>query len=256
MIKFFRKIRQNLLMKNKTSKYFKYAIGEIVLVVIGILIALSINNWSENKKLVAKEVKILKEVKYELEGSLKDLDSDIKSHQRNLKSSKIISKVLLFKKKHHDSLNLHFFYLIDDETLTAKMSAFESLKSLGLEIISNDSIRQKITTAYLYMEKFTSEENGANLIAKKLEGMLESYMIIDREKFISNPRLLNRNYWGRRIPIKFINYNTLLNDEIFLFNVMSSIELRDTEIIYSKEFKKGIEEVISDITQELKRLKW
>jgi len=48
MIKFFRKIRQNLLRENKTGKYFKYAIGEITLVVIGILIALQINNWNEN----------------------------------------------------------------------------------------------------------------------------------------------------------------------------------------------------------------
>ncbi len=46
MIKFFRKIRYDLMEKNKTGKYLKYAIGEIVLVVIGILIALSINNWS------------------------------------------------------------------------------------------------------------------------------------------------------------------------------------------------------------------
>ena len=50
MIKFFRKIRQQLLIENKTSKYFKYAIGEIVLVVIGILIALQINNWNEKEK--------------------------------------------------------------------------------------------------------------------------------------------------------------------------------------------------------------
>ena len=50
MIKFFRKIRQNLLVENKTGKYLKYAIGEIVLVVIGILIALQINNWNENRK--------------------------------------------------------------------------------------------------------------------------------------------------------------------------------------------------------------
>lgn len=49
MIKFFRKIRQSLLMENKTGKYFKYAIGEIVLVVIGILIALQINNWNQNR---------------------------------------------------------------------------------------------------------------------------------------------------------------------------------------------------------------
>ncbi|MFK5879442.1 MAG: DUF6090 family protein [Flavobacteriaceae bacterium] len=50
MIKFFRKIRYKLVETNKTGKYLKYAIGEIVLVVIGILIALSINNWNENRK--------------------------------------------------------------------------------------------------------------------------------------------------------------------------------------------------------------
>ncbi len=51
MIKFFRKIRQDLLSKGKTGKYLKYAIGEIVLVVIGILIALQINNANENRKI-------------------------------------------------------------------------------------------------------------------------------------------------------------------------------------------------------------
>ena len=50
MIKFFRKIRYDLMEKNKTGKYLKYAIGEIVLVVIGILIALQINNWNERVK--------------------------------------------------------------------------------------------------------------------------------------------------------------------------------------------------------------
>ena len=50
MIKFFRHIRKNLLNEGKTSKYFKYAIGEIILVVIGILIALQINNWNELRK--------------------------------------------------------------------------------------------------------------------------------------------------------------------------------------------------------------
>ena len=49
MIKFFRRIRYNLMEQNKTGKYFKYAIGEIVLVVIGILIALSINNWNQER---------------------------------------------------------------------------------------------------------------------------------------------------------------------------------------------------------------
>ncbi len=70
MIKFFRRIRQKLLSENKFSKYLLYAIGEIVLVVIGILIALSINNWNEDRK--------LKQLKREYLYSLKrDLTADL-----------------------------------------------------------------------------------------------------------------------------------------------------------------------------------
>jgi hypothetical protein len=59
MISLLRKIRQKLLVEGKTSQYFKYAIGEIILVVIGILIALSINNWNENRKTSAQVKNIL-----------------------------------------------------------------------------------------------------------------------------------------------------------------------------------------------------
>jgi len=62
MIKFFRKTRQNLINEGKTAKYVKYAIGEIILVVIGIMIALSLNNWNTdnaNKKIVYKNSKTL-----------------------------------------------------------------------------------------------------------------------------------------------------------------------------------------------------
>ncbi len=67
MIKFFRKIRYDLMEQNKTGKYLKYAIGEIVLVVIGILIALSINNWNEQRK----DLKTVSRLFQNLESSLK-----------------------------------------------------------------------------------------------------------------------------------------------------------------------------------------
>ncbi|PWI31325.1 hypothetical protein DI383_01250 [Flavobacteriaceae bacterium LYZ1037] len=70
MIKFFRKIRQNLIIENRTSKYFKYAIGEIVLVVIGILIALQINTWNENRKHALAEKEFFKSI-------TKDLNQDL-----------------------------------------------------------------------------------------------------------------------------------------------------------------------------------
>ncbi len=63
MIKFFRKFRQKMLNENRFSKYLIYAIGEIILVVIGILIALQINNWSQYTKERALEIEILKEIK-------------------------------------------------------------------------------------------------------------------------------------------------------------------------------------------------
>ena len=62
MIKFFRHIRKSLLEENKMGKYFKYAIGEIILVVIGILIALQINNWNEGRKAKNNEAVLVKQL--------------------------------------------------------------------------------------------------------------------------------------------------------------------------------------------------
>ncbi len=70
MIKFFRKIRQKLLTENKLSKYLIYAIGEIILVVIGILIALYINNWNQQHINAATEVEIIQALKSDVESNL------------------------------------------------------------------------------------------------------------------------------------------------------------------------------------------
>ncbi|MFY0630274.1 MAG: hypothetical protein JXR05_07820 [Flavobacteriaceae bacterium] len=77
MIKFFRHIRRSLIQKNQMGKYFKYAFGEILLVVIGILIALSINNWNENRKEKFNETKILKTLNEEFLENKITLDSTL-----------------------------------------------------------------------------------------------------------------------------------------------------------------------------------
>ena len=80
MIKFFRKIRQNLLMENKTGKYLKYAVGEIVLVVIGILIALQISNLNQEKKDRDYEIKMLSEIEKGLRLDLSNLQENFDSY--------------------------------------------------------------------------------------------------------------------------------------------------------------------------------
>ena len=88
MIKFFRRIRQRLLTENKFSKYLIYAIGEIVLVVIGILIALQINNWNEYQKERKSEHLILSEIRDNLKYDLNDFESNITTLQNKSISSK------------------------------------------------------------------------------------------------------------------------------------------------------------------------
>ena len=72
MIKIFRKIRQALLVENKFRKYILYAIGEIILVIIGILIALQINNWNEQNKKTRTEIIYLREIRKSLEVDLEN----------------------------------------------------------------------------------------------------------------------------------------------------------------------------------------
>lgn len=86
MIKFFRKIRYDLLLKNKTGKYLQYAIGEIFLVVVGILIALSINNWSDSKKTQAKVNAFVSSLKSDLVNDLATISEVIEVQEQRLKA--------------------------------------------------------------------------------------------------------------------------------------------------------------------------
>src|SRR6056297_3218363 len=84
MIKFFRKIRQRLLSETKFSKYLLYGIGEIVLVVIGILLALQINDWNEENKNQKEAHKMLLQLKNEFETNNDLIDTSIEFQRRRL----------------------------------------------------------------------------------------------------------------------------------------------------------------------------
>ena len=81
MIRFFRNLRQNALQSGNRGKYLKYAIGEIVLVVIGILIALQINKWDENIKANNEEKAILNRLQQELSNNAEGIQNAIEKHE-------------------------------------------------------------------------------------------------------------------------------------------------------------------------------
>ena len=83
MIRFFRNIRQKLAAQNKVAAYLRYAIGEILLVVIGILIALQVNNWNEQQKLKTSEQVVLKSLLKEFEHNQELLENSILMNKNN-----------------------------------------------------------------------------------------------------------------------------------------------------------------------------
>jgi hypothetical protein len=114
MIKFFRKIRYDLMEKNKTGKYLKYAIGEIILVVIGIVIALQLNEWRNENSNYKQKQNVLKALQFEFQSNLSQLDTILFYNNKILKG-------------YPEAMGL-----IKSQDVSTKKEEFsESLKNLG-----------------------------------------------------------------------------------------------------------------------------
>ncbi|WP_445383009.1 hypothetical protein [Robiginitalea sp. IMCC43444] len=154
MIKFFRRIRQNLLSAGKTGKYFKYAIGEIILVVIGILIALQINNWNEQRISNLYENKLLKELRSTIIADYNLLQMAIDGNNRTSRSCEIILNHFDQNLPYHDSLDLHFENANLWWTMVIRKNAYETAKAYGLDFIKNDSTRILLSGLYEQVQTF------------------------------------------------------------------------------------------------------
>lgn len=148
MIKFFRKIRYDLMEKNKTGKYLKYAIGEIALVVFGILIALSINNWNENRKLRIQEIKILTEVKSNLETTLNNFKNDTLYNHNSIQKLYKIKRYITEDLPYNKELDSAFLRLQNWGSPYPILNAYKTLQTKGLDIITNEKLRSDIVDLY------------------------------------------------------------------------------------------------------------
>jgi hypothetical protein len=149
MIKFFRKIRQNLLMENKTGTYFKYAIGEIVLVVIGILIALSINNWNETNKNEQEQIVFLNNLKNDLKNDLIQLNQILKLQKEKLSTVNELKDQLLSIKDFEKIEQLFIKLTLDNETYFPNTGSYTTSVSSGkIASLNPSSLRIAITNLY------------------------------------------------------------------------------------------------------------
>ena len=167
MINFFRKTRKQMADDNKPIMYFRYAIGEILLVVIGILIALSINNWNEERKDKEVELKILNEL-YSvlkggvLQGELSFQKEQIEENKISKASANLIVKLLEDNLPYHDSLKFHFSYAHTRFIGLIKSHAYQNAKNYGLNFIANDSLKELLTWTYETNSIWLNELNKRN----------------------------------------------------------------------------------------------
>jgi hypothetical protein len=203
MTKLFRKIRQNLLSEGRTRKYLKYAIGEIVLVVIGILIALQLNNLNESKKNSLFEKEILSQI------------------QENLKSDRLVLKKI--------ELNFSKAISSSDKILNAEVSqkTEDSIKSWLGAIIQFDRF-QPLTNAYEVVKS-----NGLDRISnQQLRFLLGRYYddeVFRMIKSTNDIEIAFNNHW---LPILF--------EETIKFEFKKSVELKDYSVLLKPSKERNI----------------
>ena len=145
MIKFFRKIRQNLLSEGKTGKYLKYAIGEIVLVVIGILIALQINNWNENRKNRIAEAAYYCRILDDFERNEKLIDDTSELINNKIKLCKeLILDLNKIPNDRGEILN-KFVHALRQDVFVPSTIAFDDLTSSGqLKLLTDLKLKNRL----------------------------------------------------------------------------------------------------------------
>jgi len=242
VLNFFRRIRRNLANQNKFLQYSRYAIGEIALVMVGILLALQVNDWNEDRKRSKSEMMLLNSLKSEMMASLKGLEYDYESSLKYRQSTRNIYYYIQNKPKLVDSMNIDFYKSVQFDYSFPKTSTYETLKSGDLEIIKSDSLRMIITDIYeedyeRILKKVETRRNAARLL-------FPYYQKNFRTIYVKSDSLSK----GRNLGIPN-NYDLLINDPeyetlIFEANTGRTMASRDL-IITIKDIENCIEQIDS-----------
>ena len=242
MIKFFRKIRYDLMEKNKTGKYLKYAIGEILLVIIGILIAVSINGWKEDRKLYNEEQSILKDLKQEMDLNLKTLEIVIAEHEKSLKAAEEIKELFddrdAFNKMPAKTFSRLAFRMESNFTYDPQNGILNSLINSGrLSLFSNKELKYLLASFKdLTVDAFETTNS------------------INRER----PPLMHKSYLIGYVKKdgKIISYDSKLkyDDEAFrLYNKLYFRWVRKQGLEEERDLKQELEKIINLINQEIEK---
>lgn len=190
------------------SNWYKYII-EIIVVIIGILIAYNLEQWSDARSNKKREIEVLKEFKAALGADLAEMKDNIHEHENSILSSKIVLKAIKDDLPYHDSLDACFAYTHAFTTFSGRVGPIEQLKNTNLEIVSNDSLRLNIVS--MYDEAFTRLRNVELVILRDYEQLRDFdrlyFEAYDVER-VSTNKSVPSPFWGVMRPIRFTELKT------------------------------------------------
>ncbi len=246
MIKLFRNTRKKLLREGKTANYLKYAVGEIILVVIGILIALSINNWNEQRKKVQKEIGMLIDLKSDIQENILNLETGIPYLETSMNSNFKLIEYYEKKTSYNDSLIHDFSEIFTYWDPDFTYAAFENLKTQGVNLVANDILRKSIINLF-EVEMDILDVSEMN----RLDALNETLVIPLQKKYFYRDYTSSKKVW----PLLPMQYSNMMKDPEFYSACSEYAYRQHRSIMRFEAFNKKSQNVITQIDRELKQMK-
>jgi hypothetical protein len=232
-----------MLPENRFTRYVLYALGEIVLVVIGILIALEVGVINDNMDRQELEKKVLLEIFNNLEGDLVDIESEQGNFKLGMQKISMSIKHLRQKLPFHDSIGAAIEAAELSPHLSIKLSGYKMLEAKGIDLISDDSLRIRISALYEIYYPYYATYAGERFNA--LETQVQPYLT---RNFFLEPYPEWPYY--KRIPH---NYAELLKDPQFISILQISYFHADIMAAQAAELKHEVRELQGRIKTHLHR---
>lgn len=247
MIKYFRHIRKSLLEKGKVSKYLKYAVGEILLVVIGILIALQVNTWNEQRIMNSQEQEILKGLEVEFKININRLEKVLQLHHKSIKSAnKLMSyfntDINDFPETKFDSL---LFHVQNVWTFNPRKGLLNSVITSGqINLISNIELKNQLASFEDMINDTEQEHLDISLLGTRFYEIVDQYINVGKQHQLGYKTFTNDGFKSDYIRFfKDIRVYNIINNE-----TSWSFDLLREEL----EIMESIKKIIKLITEELK----
>ncbi len=251
MIKFFRNIRKRLLSENRFSRYLIYAIGEIFLVVIGILIALQINNWNENNKNIATLQSSLDALQTNLKEDIENMHAHIEFNQTVLDDINYIYKILLqheYREKPFSEIADSMFNLGLEISFNISNTAFQTMESGGhFQLLKNQALSRSIYKYYNFIELIEGQIKDNNQFVQLL---LEPFIFSEME-IRAFPPVQKEQLKPDKRPLRMDNKEIIFKSIEFENLVISRMWRLESE---NRQFKEGInkaQQLIDEIRNEI-----